>query len=62
MSFKKKSSEVSFFFDIKGKSTPVGGGGGGKICGLGPWRNDVLITCIAATLRGGKRIIAVFFP
>ena len=23
MSFKKKSSEVSFFFDIKGKSTPV---------------------------------------
>ena len=28
--------------------------------GLGP-RNDVLTTCKAITLRGGQRIIAVFF-
>ena len=25
-------------------------------------RNDVLTTCKAVTLRGGQRIIAVFFP
>ena len=37
-----------------------GGGGGGKRRGLGP-RNDVLTTCKAVTLRGGQRIIAVFF-
>ena len=35
-------------------------GGGGKRRGLGP-RNDVLTTCKAVTLRGGQRIIAVFF-
>ena len=29
--------------------------------GLGP-RNDVLTTCKAVALRGGQRIITVFFP
>ena len=33
----------------------------GKRRGLGP-RKDVLTTCKAVTLRGGQRIIAVFFP
>ena len=38
-----------------------GGGGGGERKGLGP-RNDVHTTCKAVTLRGGQRIITVFFP
>ena len=38
-----------------------GGGGGGERRDLGP-RNDVLTTCKAVTLRGGQRIIPVFFP
>ena len=38
-----------------------GGGGWGKRRGLGP-RNDVLTSCKAVTLRGGQRVIAVFFP
>ena len=39
----------------------VGGGVGGKRQGLGP-RNDVLTTCKVVTVRGGQRIIAVYFP
>ena len=35
--------------------------GGGESRGLGP-RNDVLTTCKAVALRGGQRIITVFFP
>jgi len=39
-----------------------GGGARGKRRGLGR-RNHVFTTCKAAvTLRGGQRIIAVFFP
>ena len=34
---------------------------GGKRRGLGP-RNYVLTTCKAVTLRGGQRIISVYFP
>ena len=37
-----------------------GGRGGGVRRGLGP-RNDVVTTCKAVTLRGGQRIIALFF-
>ena len=37
------------------------GAGGGEERGLGP-RNDVLTTCKTVALRGGQRIIAVFFP
>ena len=36
------------------------GGGEREGRGLGP-RNDVLTTCKAVSLRGGQRIIAVFF-
>ena len=36
-------------------------GGRGKRRGLEP-RNDVLTTCKVVSLRGGQRIIAVFFP
>ena len=36
------------------------GGGLGERRGLGP-SNDALTTCKAVTLRGGQRLIAVFF-